>query len=426
MEENLHKQDISLTQPQVSRKNTKWLKVISFALLGLVLLTGVFYAGTKFNPYQQPFSPPQGWQKQITELKETTLPTSKLVYNSKGGAKIYDFQNSKEVDLGLSGVTKFLWSSNGQLAALAQGEYGGNQGFLGTKKVFATTGGFNYLLYLVDLESNKLKLILPKVFGEVFWSNDSTGFYVSENYRAGKPIPLGEQSGLQPDVIKTFFVALDGTKKLINKKVFDQASIRSLKKTSSDSRFYIEPGGATNFEKITEVESGRKYLLKPDTYYTRTFNAEWSPAGKKIAFLYKVRKEATENSILNTATLNEILTQNFDKNPKGSLPSAQGVDFDWVDNQQIIVSQLNYISQPGQYQGNIGIYNTDSDKFKVLIPSIIQQIPYTNTLLVSPDKRFFTYQTSEKLGEEKIVIANLEGKEVQRLNGRDPSWEPLK
>lgn len=154
----------------------------------------------------------QNSKKESTQQIKTNLVLSKLAYNSKGRAKIYDFKNNKEIDLVLTKVTRFLWSKNGQLATLVQGKYGGEQGFLGTSEVLAATEGFNYSLYLADLVGKKPKLILPEVFGKVFWSEDSTGFYVSENYRLGKPILLGEQTGLEPDEIKTFFVSLDGKK----------------------------------------------------------------------------------------------------------------------------------------------------------------------------------------------------------------------
>lgn len=427
MEENLYNQSISSTQP-VLRNNAKWLKIILLILIQLILLTVVFYAGIKFNAsQQQSLSSSQNQQKESIEQTKIDFPVAKLVYNSKGKAKIYDFRNSKEIDLGLSGVTSFLWSKNGQLAVLVQGEYGGNQSFLRIPRAFATTAGFNYLLYLVDLEGKKPRLILSEVFGKVFWSEDSTGFYVSENYRAGKPILLGEQSGLQPDEIKTFFVSLDGIKKPVDRKVFDKETIRSSERISPDSKFYIKSGGLTNFEKIIEIESGSEYSLKPGAYMTKTFNSKWSPSGEKIAFIYKVSDEATKNSILNTTTLDEVLAQNSSDKLKGSLPSAESVDFDWIDDKSIVVSQLNYISQPeGHYQGNIGVYDVSSDKFRVLVSSITQQVPYSNTLLSSPDRKFFTYQTSKNLGEEEIIISDLEGREIKKLSGRDPSWEPLK
>ena len=141
--------------------------------------------------------------------------------------------------------------------------------------------------------------------------------------------------------------------------------------------------------------------------------------------MYKVSDEATRNEILNITTFNEVLTQNFSDKLKGSLPSAESVDFDWAGSQLIIVSQLNYIAQPGYYQGNIGIYDVDSDKFRVLVPSITQQVPYSNTLLVSPDRKFFTYQTSKNLEEEEIIVADIEGKEIKGLSGSGPSWEPI-
>lgn len=427
MDKNLQGQNTSAAQPQTLGSNKRWLRVVLFVLIELILLAGVFYAGIKFNAsQQQSFVPSQNKQKEPAEVTKNSLPISKLVYNSKGKAKIYDFRNGKEIDLGLSGVTGFLWSKNGQLATLVQGKYGGDQGFLGIPKVFATTEGFNYLLYLVDLEGKKPKLILPEVFGEVFWSEDSTGFYVSEKYRAGKPILLGEQSGLQPDKIKTFFVSLDGIKKPVDRKVFDKETMRTSERISPDSKFYIKSGGLIDFEKIVEIESGSEYSLKPGVYMTRTFNAKWLPNGEKIAFIYKVSDEATKNSILNTTTLDEVLAQNFSDKLKGSLPSAESIDFDWIDDQSIVVSQLNYISQPGHYQGNIGIYDVGTDKFKVLVSSIVQQVPYSNTLLSSPDKKFFTYQTSRNLGEEEIIVSNLEGKEIKKLSGRDPSWEPLR
>ncbi|MFH1535669.1 MAG: hypothetical protein ABIC96_01165, partial [Patescibacteria group bacterium] len=380
---------------------------------------GIFYAVLKFDIFKQ--SPVQLSQNQ----QKVVLPISKLAYNSKGKAKIYDFRNGKEIDLGLSGVTTFLWSKNGQLAVLVQGKYGGDQGFLGIPRVLATTEGFNYLLYLVDLEGKKPKLILPEVFGEVFWSEDSTGFYVSENYRAGKPIISGEQSGLQPDEIKTYFVTLDGAKDSVDKQTFDQIAIKASKRVSPDNKYYIKSGDMSGFEKIVYIETGKDYVLKPGSFYTRTFNAKWSPKGDKIAFLYKVSDEATKNTIFNQVTMNDVLAQNFFDRLKGPLPSGESVDFDWIDNQRVIISQLNYISQPGYYQGNIGIYDTDSDKFQILISSIIQQVPYEN-MLTSPDRKFFAYQTSLKLAEEEIIIADLEGKEIKKLSGRDPSWEPIK
>lgn len=430
MEENLQannsKQFGNLNPEQLPPKmkmNNKL--IILFSLLGVILVGSVVY----FSYSLSQLSRNEITQKPSTEEarpQTMDLPTAKLVYNSKGKLNYFDFKDNKEIDLGLSGVTSFLWSKNGQLAVLVQGEYGGNRSFLRIPKVFATTEGFNYLLYLVDLEGKKPKLILPEVFGEVFWSEDSTGFYVSENYRAGKPILLGEQSGLQSDEIKTFFVSLDGIQKPIDRKVFDKETIRASGRIAPDSKFHIKSGGLTDFAKIVEIESGSEYSLKPGAYMTRTSNAKWSPNGKKIAFIYKVSDEATKNSILNITTLDEILAQNFSDKLKGSLPSAESVDFDWIDDQSIVVSQLNYISQPGHYQGNIGVYDVSSDKFRVLVSSIAQQVPYSNTLLSSPDKKFFTYQTSRNLGGEEIIISNLEGKEIKKLSGRDPSWEPLK
>lgn len=415
MQEDLQEQNASPMQPQTYGNNTKWLKIVLLVLVEMILLAGVFYAGVKYNASrQQSITPTQNQQKELTESSKIVSPISKLVYNSKGKTKIYDFQNNKEIDLGLSGATGFLWSNNGKLAVLTQGESAG------------TEAGFNYLLYLANVTGGNPKLIIPRVFGSVFWSEDSTGFYVSENYRAGKPIVLGEQSGLQPDEIKTFFTTLDGVKKPVDKKDFDKATIKSLEAVSPDSKFYIKSGGIIDFEKIVEIETAREYTLKPGAYYKRTFNAKWSPNGETIAFLYKVSDEATKNEILNTTIFNEVLTQNFSDKLKGSLPSAESVDFDWVDNQSLLVSQLNYISQPGHYQGNIGIYDVGRDKFKVLIPSIAQQVPYSNTLLASPDRKFFTYQTSKNLGEEEIIIADFEGNEIKRLSGRDPSWESIK
>lgn len=429
MEENLQannsKQSGNLNPEQLPPKRKMNNKlIILFSLLGVILIGSVVY----FGYYLSQLSRNEITQKPSAEEarpQTMDLPTARLVYNSKGKLNYFDFKDNKEIDLGLSGVTSFLWSRNGQLAVLVQGKYGEDTSFLGIPKVFATTEGFNYLLYLVDLEGKKPKLILPEVFGEVFWSEDSTGFYVSEAYRGGKPVLLGEQSGLQPDEIKTFFVTLNGEKKPINKEVFDKAAIQASGITSPDNKFYIKSDGMTDFEKIIEVGNGKEYTLKPGAYYTRTFNAKWSPNGETIAFLYKVSDEATKNKILNTTTLGEVLKQNFSDKLKGGLPSAESVDFDWLDNQSIIVSQLNYISQPGHYQGNVGIYDISNDKFIVLIPSIIQQVPYSNTLLTSPDRKFFTYQTSKNLGEEEIIIADLEGKEVKRLSGRDPSWESL-
>ena len=93
-------------QPQTSGNNTRWLKIILFVLVEMILLTGVFYAGIKYNAFkQQSFTPSQSQQKEITEPSRIIFPSSRLVYNSKGKAKIYDFRNSKESDLGLGFVS---------------------------------------------------------------------------------------------------------------------------------------------------------------------------------------------------------------------------------------------------------------------------------------------------------------------------------
>ena len=195
-------------------------------------------------------------------------------------------------------MTTFLWSKNGQLAALVQGKYGGDQGFLKTPRVFASTEGFNYLLYLVDLDGKKPKLIIPEVSGEVSWSEDSTGFYVSENYYKGRPILLGEQSGLQPDEIKTFFITLNGIKKPINKDVFDKAVMQVSGRTSPNNKFYIKSGDMAGFEKITEIGNGKEYTLKPGGYYVRTFGAKWSSDGERIAFCIKFQTKLPEMKFL--------------------------------------------------------------------------------------------------------------------------------
>lgn len=211
----------------------------------------------------------------------------------------------------------------------------------------------------------------------------------------------------------------------MDKKTFDKQKILASEGISPNSKFYIESGDFSNFEKIVEIQSQKRYVIKPEKYATKTFNSKWSPDGTKIAFLYKKeRKDSAKDNFSDTATLSEVITQNFSDRPKSNLPSAEIIDFAWIDGQSILVSQLNYISQLQYYHGNIGVYEVNSDKFRIIITSITQKVPYINTLRISADGKFFTYQISEKLGEEQIIISDLKGREIKKLSGRDPSWQP--
>jgi len=104
-------------------------------------------------------------QTERTTQKQDVLE-NKLAFNgSDGRPKIFDFKDKLEHDLGISGYAyPFLWSPDGRnLAMLVQGEYGGDAGFSLIPEVKATTAGFNYLLYVVDLETYQTKLLVDEI-----------------------------------------------------------------------------------------------------------------------------------------------------------------------------------------------------------------------------------------------------------------------
>ncbi len=170
--------------------------------------------------------------------------TQKLAYSSNGMARVYDFSSNNQLDLKILSVTSFLWSHNGkELALMVQGEYDpGKLTFIPIKRVYATTAGFNYMVYLVDLETGITTLLLDKVFGKVRWSKDTTGLYFTEQYRQGRPLILGNQSGLPPDQEEYFFISLDGEKRKTTKKEFDETSYFNTASSlnSPDGKLIIE------------------------------------------------------------------------------------------------------------------------------------------------------------------------------------------
>jgi hypothetical protein len=162
---------------------------------------------------------------------QNDLNPYKLAYSYYDGyykAAVYDLSTDQKLELkteGIGYVTRFLWSEDGEkLAVLAQGEYDPQYSLKLVRKVFATTQGFNYLIYSVDLETGELNLLHDKLFGEVRWVKDSSGLYFTEQYYNGKPLPLGNQSGHKPTQELYFFLDLKGNINKVSREEFENNS----------------------------------------------------------------------------------------------------------------------------------------------------------------------------------------------------------
>lgn len=359
-------------------------------------------------------------EPQPSSTTPISQPTIRLIYSSKGRLMAYDFSLNQPIDLGLTGVTRYLWSKDGKLAVLVQGEYAGKIGLLDFPQAHATTAGFNYLLYLVDLKGGPSKLLLAEVFGEVFWGQESDGLYVSERYLGENKQLLYNQSGLKPNQEKFFYVNLDGKKSTVSRAEF-QKEFSLSDRLSPDGKYAII--NDYPFDSVVALDTGVKYPIKLE-YSTSTSRSKWSPDGDRVAFIYHVDERATQDQILNTLKRSDILSERFTTQVR-NLPSGESVDFDWVNEESLLVSQLEYVTQPGHHTGNIGIFNVVTDKFTEIIPTIRQTVPYTGSLLMSPDRKFFAYMESENLEKEMFVVADIQGNKVLRLPGRDPTWQPV-
>jgi len=157
----------------------------------------------------------------------------KIAYNSYEHwyqAKVYDFSTNKTLNLKsreIGYITSFLWSSDGEkLAVLVQGEYDPKYSFKIVQKAHATTQGFNYLIYSVDLQTGDLNLLHNKLFGNgaVKWSKNSSGLYYTEQYYEGKPLIRYNQSGHKLDKELYFFVNLKENKKEVSKQEYTNSS----------------------------------------------------------------------------------------------------------------------------------------------------------------------------------------------------------
>lgn len=359
------------------------------------------------------------------------IPTkSKLAYNKLGKATVYDFENNQESDLGVANVTSFLWSEDGKLAALVQGEYGGSdQGLHVIPQAHATTAGFDYLLYLLDLNGGKPKLLLPRVFGQVIWSPGGQGLYYTEDYYNGRPLLLGNQAGLRPTEQQAFFVNLNGIKQPVSSRDFElvkeQIRIGKTPVVAAAANYDLVPDDRSNFEKIVDRKSKVEFFLR-EPFYTRSYYAQWSPDGRQIAYLYRVDEPFGFGSkdIFTVISDTDLINKHFPKKPAAA-PSAESVFFRWLDEATLIVMQLNRMAAPGYYLGNLGKYDVATGRFDILVDGIKQTVPYSEALQISPDRALIVYQEDPEAPDivnHRLVVIDLTGAVIKQFPGRDPSW----
>jgi len=360
-------------------------------------------------------------QTERTTQKQDVLE-NKLAFNgSDGRPKIFDFKDKLEHDLGISGYAyPFLWSPDGRnLAMLVQGEYGGDAGFSLIPEVKATTAGFNYLLYVVDLETYQTKLLVDEIFGDVFWSKDFSGLYFNEKYQNSNPILIGNQSLPLPDRIEYFYIGFEGVRKGVEKRGFylNSVILDPTRRYSPDRGYFITgvDVGSGFSEKIVSTSQAKEFLMqmKFKNYYLK--DSLWSPSGEKIAFVYKPGQafDTDANFQLAVVSLNELLSGEV-LAPQYLPVLAQNLYFSWINEKNILVSQIGGLTKES---GKTGIYNLDVGRLEQLTPDYLPELAGITDFTISPDKHFFTYQDK---GE--IVASSLTKDQTVRLNGDLPFW----
>jgi hypothetical protein len=380
-------------------------------------------------------------QNNLKSISETeSLANLKIAYKSpKGDAMVYDFSQDKEIDLNIKGVTRFLWSKDGKLAVIVQGEYGGNESSGGFRipSVHATTEGFHYSLYLIDFTNlTTPKLLLPELFGEAYWATDSSGIYYTENYyfnyttNTKSKVLIGDPVTFNTTYYK--FVSLDGKMKDIIPNEFDDVKQSNLALVSPDGTYIINYKDSNYFAVQNKNNQLVENLVKPGDYYKSTKDAKWSPDGTKIAFTYTVDKLATTDNIFNVISTRDIITRSF-KEIVTNKPMADVLEYDWIDNDKLIVEQFSRVPVPGFYQGTIGILNLRDGSYKVIVPNVIINLALGNDIQVTPNNQLFAYiinplkdgrVLSRGSGTEQIIISDLSGKELKKLSGYDMTWSP--
>lgn len=256
-----------------------WLPIaissVASLLVGLLLGQQLPYAKQLPNPTPTATPPPS---------LDINIPTKLiLIYTNRAGQLSYYLpQTNQSVNLKLSPVTSYLWSPQGKLAMLVQGKYGGDTSFWELPRpAKATTDGFNYLLYLVDLDKNTTTLIDSEIFGDVFWNQDSTGLYISEHYYNGHKLLLGNQMGDVADQVKYFFLDIATLhKSSIAKVAFDKEFSpdkklfpkESLSVTSPDNKLIALQEGDPGKEILTIKDNlGKQLSSFPGS------NPSWAP-----------------------------------------------------------------------------------------------------------------------------------------------------
>ena len=344
---------------------------------------------------------------------------NKLAFNGADGRpKLYDFATSKEYDLGVDGyVYPFLWSPDGKyLATLVQGEYGGKSSFSLIPEAKATTAGFNYLLYVIDLETYQSELLIAEVFGDVFWSKDSLGLYFNEKYQNNNPILIGEQAGLMPDRVDYFYADLEGNRKSATKTDFYRSSIYfdPTVKYSPNRNYFIKSFSNLG-EKVVSTNESKEHLLRVGVGNAYLRDSQWSPSGENIAFIYKEGEfYDTENLFgLAVVSLDEVLSDEI-LVPKALNIQAQNLYFSWIDESNILINQVNgYLDA----KGTTSIYNLETGNLMQIAPEYSPKLSGPSDFLISPDKKLFMFQDKAEL-----VISSFPSDQLIRLKGDMPSW----
>ena len=400
-----------------SESLVKGFVLIPLLIVVILLAIGLlFYSSFLRQPSRLNLSPLPGEEEKIPTFREK--PKYSLVYTKAGTLSMYDFKNGVEVDFKLNPVTQYIWSTDGKLAVLAQGKYAGELESKLIPEAYATTAGFLYSLHYVDIANKTTAEVLSEVFGEVNWSKDSTGFYISERYLKGKPMLIDEQSGLSPDRIDYFYVAMNGRKTPVSKDEFESKRYVENDNYSPDGKYYFEYDYPIPY--VVSVENGKKYSLNLEDFYLNVVRPKWSPDGQRIAYLYETGGSSLYYRQI--AYLDEVLKGYKYKNIVAM--GSESKFFYWIDNNRLLETSFKYDPPKGYYKGDIFITNIKDEKSEKIVSNIYSR--EVSKFIISPDRRFFTFMEGKTYEDLKIVVMDISGGEIIRLNGRDPSWIPYK
>ena len=179
MQENLHNQNIPTIQPQpidnqYENKKKQWIKISFFVLLGFILLSGVFYAGIKFNNIREqnnklppsitqtpPEGPPTGKTEIPTVSQAIGIVTNKVFYSKDNNIFSYDTKTKETI--------KWTNDAKNKSSSPAYDETGKqipnieikdirviDENTLGFGKCGIVTGNFGCGLYTLDLKTKEV------------------------------------------------------------------------------------------------------------------------------------------------------------------------------------------------------------------------------------------------------------------------------